>query len=148
MTMGQIVNITDFKRPNTQPLPLATQEPESSDDCHDWRAGMSFVKYTDHMRHAAFFRLRIMADKFGKGSQQAKDEANARQRADDDHFMACSHLMQIPAPTVGALRWKEDHRNYDGGRRGWELAIARDKRRLASKLAVITRRKARKAVRS
>lgn len=47
-----------------------------------------------------------------------------------DRWKTHDALMQVPAPTIGALRWKQKSRAYNGGRAEWDEAISVDVTRL------------------
>ena len=108
---------------------------------------MRFVHYAEAMREAISWRLQIVIDVLGKDSLEADQWTAKHQRSDDAYFDVCGGQMLVPAPTVAALRWKVQMRNFRGGRRAWEQAITRDKSRLARQLAMIPREQAGRAAR-
>lgn len=94
-----------------------------------WSCGMRYVNAAAADRQLHWLRHLIAQD---EGRDAASEEMAAR-HAERRHYDACDRQMRIPAPSIGALRWKEDTRQYDGGRPEWEDAIAADKARLEAK---------------
>jgi hypothetical protein len=89
-----------------------------------WRMQELLVLIASAEREAESLRRVRQYEATGKSTGPSYDPT------EKPHFDACHALMLLPAPNIGALRWKQKCRKYDGGRPEWEEAIAADVARL------------------
>lgn len=87
---------------------------------HRYYAASAYRSYCTHTRRAAEIERRSFDI----------PEAALGAQADLAMIAAVHRMMDVPAPTIGALRQKEKLRSFNGGRERWEAAIAADVARL------------------
>lgn len=90
---------------------------------HRYHAAHAYQTYCSHTRRAAEIERRRF------DIPEAELDAQARLMM----IAAVDCIMDVPAPTIGALRQKEKLRGFNGGRDWWEAAIAADHKRLLEK---------------
>ena len=87
---------------------------------HRYHAARAYREHCGHLRRAAEIERR---------SLHVAESADERQ-AQLAMLTAVDRMMHVPAPTLGALRQKQQLRRFDGGRDRWEAAISADVARL------------------
>lgn len=116
------------------PVPASTEQVDDrrylrvlhDDQQRRWHHGMTFVHLAKHERNAASARHSI-AQRTGHEDARMARYYQAAQMA---YWHACDAQMRIPAPGKGALKWKRDTQNFNGGSPDWDAAIAADEKRL------------------
>lgn len=76
---------------------------------------------------AGHMRLYALRQNDPEAMCEADDEFEHTEAA---YIVAVDRLMLTPAPTIGAVRKKEEYREFRGGRPQWNAAIAADMARL------------------
>ncbi len=116
---------------------LADLKAEAHDD---WHRGAMRVSIVNHLRLAAgdslcLARLERHPDDVIAAAKLVCAEADRKYLAEIDR------QMRVPAPSVRALRWKQDHSTYAAGRDAWDDAIRLDMIALKADLERLASRK-------
>jgi len=117
------ISIDGFITKLLRPLPTDEEQVDTKkflrDLCADmqviWREQMRATKRARHLRFAA--------------------EDSTADIAMMTHWNAVAMQMRVPAPNIGALKWKQKHRQFLNGCEAWEHAIARDEEWIAKLIA-------------
>jgi hypothetical protein len=145
--MGVVVSLADFRKPVPAVVDELAEVIALLKPADDWWTGRMQMQLADAYRNVADYRRILVAKKFGRESREHATAKEQLAKAFDTWRTVCLKQIFIPAPTVGALRQKQEWvaRNHGEECPEIRLALARDEAALASRFAGVARQQAGKA---